>query len=138
MATLRARPTSYRGIQMRSRLEARAAAELDEHKLLWDYESRCFADATGQYLPDFEITANERWVFRHKVFIDVKPQTLTADAAAGLLRRMKIIWASDKTAELLVWLPETETVWRVCPHRPGPQELCAGCYLLGMTTWGDG
>jgi hypothetical protein len=53
--TIPARPTVYRGIQMRSRLEAGFAAWLDRRQFTWGYEPRCFATATRQYLPDFVI-----------------------------------------------------------------------------------
>lgn len=53
--TLKARPTKYKGIDMRSRLEAKYAQYLDGQSLLvWEYEPNCFASERGQYLPDFK------------------------------------------------------------------------------------
>ena len=49
------RPTVYKGIQMRSRLEAGFAAWLDGRFIKWHYEPCAFADERGQYLPDFEL-----------------------------------------------------------------------------------
>src|SRR3712207_2492916 len=50
-----ARRTMYRGIPMKSRLEARAAQWLDSAPgVRWQYEPVAYADQTGQYLPDFE------------------------------------------------------------------------------------
>jgi hypothetical protein len=46
--TLTARPTTNRGVQMRSRLEARYAAWLDRHGFTWEYEPRCYATEAGQ------------------------------------------------------------------------------------------
>jgi hypothetical protein len=54
---IKARPTIYKGIQMRSRLEAAYAQHLDADNYPWEYEPECFADETGQYLPDFRIGA---------------------------------------------------------------------------------
>lgn len=51
-----ARPTVYKGIQMRSRLEAGFAAWLDREHLTWEYEPCAFATEAGQYLPDFRLS----------------------------------------------------------------------------------
>ena len=47
------RPTVYKGIEMRSRLEADYAAHLDRSGVKWEYEPTCFAGPKGQWLPDF-------------------------------------------------------------------------------------
>src|SRR4051812_46238561 len=53
---LRARPTTYRGVVMRSRLETSVAAWLDRHQFDWTYEPERFATlAGGLYIPDFRI-----------------------------------------------------------------------------------
>lgn len=50
------RPTVYKGIEMRSRLEAGYAAWLDRWFFRWDYEPCAFSSPTGrQYLPDFRV-----------------------------------------------------------------------------------
>jgi hypothetical protein len=98
--TWKARPTTYRGIKMRSRLEATYAAILDQDQTLgWTYEPRAFADATGQYLPDFEVelVRGEPWAF-----VEVKP---TVEAAQGSLARMQIIWSSIPDAPLIAVVP---------------------------------
>lgn len=51
----RARPTIYRGVQMRSRLEATVAEWLDAQSLVWKYEGPAYGSEDGQYLPDFQI-----------------------------------------------------------------------------------
>lgn len=51
--TLRARPTTYKGVKMRSRLEAGYAQWLDRWDFTWEYEPECFASERWQYLPDF-------------------------------------------------------------------------------------
>ncbi len=48
------RPTTYKGIQMRSRLEAATAGAFDRAGFRWDYEPQAFQGEDGnQYLPDF-------------------------------------------------------------------------------------
>ncbi len=99
-----ARPTLYRGIPMRSRLEADFARWLDQHfGLPWQYEPHCFASERGQYLPDFQIDRDTRpyvgW------YIEVKPTGLTVAQVDQMLDRMTIIRASEPTAmlELVLW-----------------------------------
>lgn len=108
-----ARPTVYKGIRMRSRLEARFAASLEQLWRQWDYEPECFADNNGQYLPDFMVQcSNER------VYIEVKP---TAElATAALHGPMSIIHSSDPHAVL--W-----AVW--------PEKLDAGAYGNNAYEW---
>lgn len=60
------RPTVYRGILMRSRLEARVAALLDHLSIAWSYEPRAYKTLSGEYLPDFEVG-------RHKWLLEAKP-----------------------------------------------------------------
>lgn len=92
---IKARPTTYKGIPMRSRLEAQAAARLDARGMKWEYEPQCFADETGQYLPDFYVHG---WGY-----IEVKP---TRAHAAEALERMHIILGSVPEAQLLVFVPD--------------------------------
>lgn len=105
----------YRGIQMRSRLEAEYAAELDRciptpslTMVRWDYEPMCFAGVGGQYLPDFRVD------FRsthgpHRVYIEVKP---IVDDPVPLMRRMEIIWESEPDVQLtLVERRGAERTW---------------------------
>ena len=111
--TLQARPTTYQGIKMRSRLEARFAASLDERRIEWQYEPRAFANRAGQYLPDFQTTSAGG-----PVFIEVRPTV--AKARLGM-DQMPIIWDSEPTATLLVvvpgeiafWADPEDRIWRV-------------------------
>lgn len=91
----RGRTTLYKGIRMRSRLEASYAAWLDGNGWAWTYEPQCFADETGQYLPDFRLD-------NYNAYHEVKPPT--ADTAEAL-RRMHIIRASEPGAYLWVVVP---------------------------------
>lgn len=90
-----ARPTTYRGIRMRSRLEARVAASLDSVMPgAWEYEPQAFANERGQYLPDFRVT-----VPSGHYYLEVKP---TLERALLAMERMQIIWDSEPGATLLV------------------------------------
>lgn len=91
MTTLVARPTTYNGIRMRSRLEARFAAFLDRTRWDWDYEPRAFASESGQYLPDFVLN------LPLPVYLEVRGQE--PDMAAAL-ERMRIIHKSEPKALL--------------------------------------
>ena len=107
------RETFYKGIKMRSRLEADYAADLDRQGYRWGYEPTCFAGPGGQWLPDFGCTFADHgdWA----IFDEVKPAEplmKRIDAASGwgeyvdtLLRRMTIAWASrpDAMLRLMFW-----------------------------------
>lgn len=99
-----ARPTTYRGVPMRSRLEASFAAGLDDIETPWTYEPRAFASQAGQYLPDFDVSANGV-----SAYIEVRP---TLEAALSALERMQIIWESEPQALLLVVWPD-DGEWRI-------------------------
>lgn len=111
--TIAARPTTYRGIDMRSRTEARFAAFLDRVRLVWEYEPRAYASSEGQYLPDFEI----QWV--RPLFVEVKG-TLDNAAWPALQRRMRIVRASVPNAGLAVALSDYD---RLLLDSPGGAEL---------------
>lgn len=102
----RARPTTYRGILMRSRLEAQWAARFDVLCWDWEYEPRCFADATGQYLPDFRIACKAG---APPIYVEIKPP-MGGSALLEALRRMTIVWTSEPDAFL--WLVRLD---RSCP-----------------------
>jgi hypothetical protein len=53
---LTARPTTYCGEHMRSRLEAAWAEQFDAFGWTWEYEPQAFASEQGQYLPDFRLS----------------------------------------------------------------------------------
>ena len=107
----RARPTTYIGIPMRSRLEARMAAHLDNAGEPWEYEPRAFANRSGQYLPDFYLPPSQE--FPAPIFLEVKPTLEQAEAA---LDRVSIILDSVPDAWLMVVAAEECVyLWR----RPG-------------------
>lgn len=101
---MRSRPTIYKGVRMRSRLEARFAARLDQvvarHPELfadtkWEYEPVCFAGEDGQYLPDFALATADGT----RVYVEVKPFVGESDWPI-FTRRMEIIWESEPDAVL--------------------------------------
>lgn len=102
MADFKARPTTYKGIQMRSRLEAGYAMWLDETGIGWEYEPVCFASEQGQYLPDFRIDVPiHPFEGECTVYIEVKP-TLNAVDWAVQRSHLAIIQATDRKAFLAV------------------------------------
>src|SRR5579859_2360584 len=107
VTTIQARPALYRGIRMRSRLEADYAAHLDQWGARWEYEPECFAGAAGQWLPDFGISFADDGPLR--IFTEVKPagplQALGRELDGGyyehadaILRRMAVAWESMPSA----------------------------------------
>lgn len=91
-----ARPTIYRGVKMRSRTEANVAAFLDALDASWTYEPICFADESGQYLPDFSFATNEGT----RVYAEVKPAALLDLEAVQ--NQMEIIWSSERECFLTI------------------------------------
>jgi hypothetical protein len=84
---LTARPTIYRGIQMRfaARSPRRPLAGHSPQLPPVEYEPTCFAGIAGQYLPDF--------VLHHRNFdsyIEVKSHTVREGELEDTLRRMPV------------------------------------------------
>lgn len=77
----KARPTVYKGIQMRSRLEAGFAAWLDRYRFDWEYEPCAFASELGQYLPDFRLNdVFASWKEKRvSMYVEVKPSSFLVD-----------------------------------------------------------
>lgn len=111
----KARPTVYKGVKMRSRLEAGFAAWLDDRRFEWAYEPGAFAGERGQYLPDFRIESLRcSWLEEPATaYVEVKPKAWPywderddADQEhEALMRRMAIIWESEPAAVLLLAQP---------------------------------
>lgn len=91
-----ARPTTYRGIAMRSRLEATVAGHLDRWAYEWRYEGRAFGGQGGQYLPDFELSVDGEL----RAVVEVKGEELPDDLFRDTLRRMRVVWDSEPEAFL--------------------------------------
>jgi hypothetical protein len=100
---LKPRPTVYKGILMRSRLEGRTAQLLDSIPgIAWEYEPAGYADQTGDWLPDFVVRG-----YPCPLFIEVKGPPLDADGRAAVLRSMMRVWQSVPTAGLAIWSSRT-------------------------------
>lgn len=80
---VKSRPTSYRGVTMRSRLEAAWAEQFDAFGWGWQYEPEAFGDKrAGQYLPDFLVWAHDNRLA--SCYIEVKPAPFFDRPAADI------------------------------------------------------
>jgi len=97
MSSAKARTTYYKGIIMRSRLEASYAEALDRGGFAWKYEPYVFASPSGQWLPDFVVSLDAC-----EVYVEVKSASwLHRDNKADinrLLDRMSSLWLTCKDA----------------------------------------
>lgn len=101
--TIPARPTVYKGTQMRSRLEARFAAVMDSSGWQWIYEPRAFGSESGQYLPDFEVRYAPGYgdLKPNEMFFEVRP---TLSRALEAIHQAEPLFTSFPSAELwAVW-----------------------------------
>jgi len=103
-----ARPTVYKGIQMRSRLEADYASALDRDGRQWDYETTCFAGPDGQWLPDFRLDDGGAYVELKPAYLiewDTRELDDVYDRVDEILRKMTVAWLSEPKAhlELVFW-----------------------------------
>jgi hypothetical protein len=121
---IKARPTTYRGILMRSRLEAYFAAMLDGWpNATWEYEPECFAGPSNQWLPDFRVIHREDGCDDVLEYVEVKPLVMIdfpdfdtpEDAAArreatdAILRKMETAWLSVQApASLSLYFVEAD------------------------------
>lgn len=119
-SNFKARPTMYRGVKMRSRLEAFTASWLDSMRLKWEYEPCCFADRTGQYLPDFLIREASVLGRSGPLYLEVKPAGQVSNRVGSLLRQMERIWATDATARLAIFSNDDAGFLQFPLRVPGP------------------
>ncbi len=100
MTEIKARTTLYRGVQMRSRLEADFAAFLDRGGVSWEYEPVCFAGPHGQWLPDFRVLDGAE-----RIYAEIKPESLRNDQIDPTLKRMRVAWLTEPAAllHLAIW-----------------------------------
>jgi hypothetical protein len=115
--TIEAIPTTYKGVQFRSRLEARWAVFFDFVGIKWQYEPRVLdVSWDSVYIPDFwlphpiEDFAAEGWGF----WMEVKP---TVELAEGLsLTKLMDVCKSTKHNGLVFIgrpLPGEYEVWKI-------------------------
>ena len=100
--SIKARPTIYRGVQMRSRTEASFAGWLDYFSIPWEYEPLCFASGAVQYLPDFRVDAS--CDATPAIYVEVKP---TVDAAQRFVteRPYTAIFDSEPHSRVALVIP---------------------------------
>lgn len=91
--------TEYRGVTMRSRLEADFARYLDRQGIVWRYEPAIYGAPGQGYLPDFQLLREDG---HH--FVEVKP---TLQEVAAAKRRMAVIWGTHPDAVLIVACAES-------------------------------
>lgn len=111
-AIIPARPTLYKGIRMRSRLEADYAAYLDSNDWPWEYEPECFASEHGQWLPDFRVNQWPTEREAPRLLVEVKPSIRAIPGTRDYqnrvdehLQRMEIAWDTDPSlgVKLVIW-----------------------------------
>lgn len=96
-ARIPARPTTYNGVKMRSRLEAAYAQQFDAFGWAWEYEPECFGSGCGQYLPDFRLTLNPEAPTAH-TYVEVKP-FIDMPTFSREINRMEHYWCTIKASE---------------------------------------
>lgn len=85
MTNFTPRTTVYKGITMRSRLEAGFAMWLDEQKVKWEYEPCAFGSEAGQYLPDFRCQLFDTGPGKTETFyVEIKPRQPDIPSEAAL------------------------------------------------------
>lgn len=98
-------PTTYQGVQFRSRTEARWAAFFDAIKLPWQYEPEGFERDGMRYLPDFWLPRIlNRGRDQGGCFFEVKPAAPTADE---LTKARMIAYGTGKFVVLAASSPIT-------------------------------
>lgn len=141
MSEFKARPTIYKGIHMRSRLEAGFAGWLDRSNIEWEYEPFAVGDEHGQYLPDF--------VLRHALFfplddtretmanpdtpgvaVEVKPTAASVDLPR-LVRAAEQLGQSGLCVAMVVLVVADEGTFSVFPHHGWASSLSE----LPRMTW---
>lgn len=94
VGTPKARPSVYKGVAFRSRLEVRFAFHLDLLGETWVYEPRVYGPKGRGYLPDFEIIGATR-----PTFIELKPTRKQAEAAKA---KVAVIWETHPGALIII------------------------------------
>lgn len=90
--TIAAIPTTYKGIEFRSRLEAKWAVMFDQLGWTWEYEP---IDLHG-YIPDFYIDFGRR-----RYFVEIKPAMTTAELYSALDKALSAL-GDERTENILV------------------------------------
>lgn len=119
---MKAIPTTYRGIDFRSRLEARWAQFFDAIGVCYEFEPEGYETSAGRYLPDFWLPFVRLRGVHLGVFFEVKPASPTVGEASKAIAlvcgsgRPVIVPALSPCAgrdeSLLEYMPE-QTPWGV-------------------------
>lgn len=129
------RPTYYRGILMRSRLEVTVAEWLDARMVKWEYEPARHSGPGGTYLPDFRLPFVHIEGKPQVLHLEVKPLILAKQPpgkwVGPLLKSMEWIWQAEPQARLAVTSPHDDTYWRVpiTWQSPGGWKLIDGLWV---------
>jgi len=130
-----AKPTRYRGITFRSRLEARWASFFDLTGWRWEYEP---LDLAG-WIPDFALIGAE-----HPILAEVKPIMWAGDDCSALIDQ---VTERDDMAKVLRLIAAQEARELNKPHLPDecpfadltavPEILVLGAYPHCCTKWSE-
>lgn len=144
------RPTRYKGVRMRSRLEAATAAAFDRHEIPWEYEPEALQGADGQYLPDFTIIVDvvsakpmndpafpglheNYWITDQLVYVEIKP---TRQKQLDVLRAGLLAPVFEIDALAMVLVPTSGSVIfaaeGVRGGRMGGTHCCLNCGALAI------
>jgi hypothetical protein len=104
------RPAEYRGVSMRSQLEADFAHWLDSKQVRWDYEPEYFGGPGEGYLPDFRIVRDDS-----ATYVEVKPTIAEVPRAQ---ERLELVWQRHPDATLLVVCGEGNTFYAALKDQP--------------------
>lgn len=128
---IRALPTEYAGILFRSRTEARWAHFYDALNITWEYEREGFDIDGVNYLPDFWLPEQERWVEVKGVRPTLLEQEKCQWLADGTGHPALMVWGEPTPPDVLMGLPNGEADqalvftsewddhsfwWCVCPY----------------------
>lgn len=122
----RGTPTTYKGVNFGSRLEARWAVLFDTLNWRWEYEPEC----AGAYIPDFLLHGGSG----RRVYVEVKPLEIyrrerpdiiaKARAAIGMEDDLLVLCEGFQEGEfgeaVLGFMPPTSTDWATEQHAFNP------------------
>ena len=138
-----AKPTQYRGITMRSRLEANWAHFLDTCDIRWTYEPRRIVIGDLVYLPDFKLDDLHMWFEAKGRLVDkciAKPLAVFNRSTGNKFKiaigdgegRVIMPFEQGGTLHLsgaTIWCSECSGVWFANPYDPDAT-VCPHCAAL--------
>lgn len=121
---MKAIPTMYRGVQFRSRLEARWAAFFDRIGLQWEFEPEGYETSAGRYLPDFWLPSIYLRGARVGLYFEVKP---SRPAEMEAIKVMALVCGSDKAVLVPAQSPNGRTDELLLEYTPEQTPYGVGC-----------